>query len=52
MRRVAPHALSMLRGFNLMKQLEESKLWIDLNMLRLWDDRRTPWNLDAPDQGR
>ncbi|KAN27569.1 oxidoreductase [Mycobacterium tuberculosis 2094HD] len=45
MRRVAPHALSMLRGFNLMKQLEESKTVIGLNMLRLWDDRRTlePW---------
>lgn len=35
----------MLRGFNLMKQLEESKTVIGLNMLRLWDDRRTlePW---------
>lgn len=45
MRRVAPHALSMLRGFNLMKQFEESKTVIGLNMLRLWDDRRTlePW---------
>ncbi|WP_373200173.1 zinc-binding dehydrogenase [Mycobacterium marinum] len=45
LRRVAPHALSMLRGFNLMKQLEESKTVIGLNMLRLWDDRGTlePW---------
>ncbi|BCI88139.1 hypothetical protein NIIDMKKI_33450 [Mycobacterium kansasii] len=45
LRRVVPHALSMLRGFNLMKQLEDSKTVIGLNMLRLWDDRGTlePW---------
>ncbi|SOJ55517.1 Narbonolide/10-deoxymethynolide synthase PikA2, modules 3 and 4 [Mycobacterium simulans] len=45
LRRVAPHALSMLRGFNLMTQLEESKTVIGLNMLRLWDDRGSiePW---------
>ncbi|ORB82617.1 oxidoreductase [Mycobacterium kansasii] len=45
LRRVAPHALAMLRGFNLMKQLEDSKTVIGLNMLRLWDDRGTlqPW---------
>lgn len=45
LRRVAPHALSMLRGFNLLTQLEESKAVIGLNMLRLWDDRGTlePW---------
>jgi NADPH:quinone reductase-like Zn-dependent oxidoreductase len=45
MRRAAPQALSMLRGFNLIKQLEESKAVIGLNMLRLWDDRGTlePW---------
>ncbi|KAA1249632.1 zinc-binding dehydrogenase [Mycobacterium simiae] len=45
LRRVLPHALSMLRGFNLIKQLEESKTVIGLNMLRLWDDRGTlePW---------
>ncbi|BBX72983.1 zinc-binding dehydrogenase [Mycobacterium shinjukuense] len=45
LRRVAPHALFMVRGFNLMKQLEESKAVIGLNMLRLWDDRGTlePW---------
>ena len=41
----APHALAMLRGFNLMDQLSESKAVIGLNMLRLWDDRGTlePW---------
>jgi NADPH:quinone reductase-like Zn-dependent oxidoreductase len=45
LRRVAPHALAMLRGFNLLTQLEQSKAVIGLNMLRLWDDRGTlePW---------
>ena len=45
LRRAAPQALSMLRGFNLIKQLEESKAVIGLNMLALWDDRGTlePW---------
>ncbi len=35
----------MLRGFNLVKQLSESKTLIELNMLALWDDRGTlqPW---------
>ena len=35
----------MLRGFNLIHQLSESKAVIGLNMLRLWDDRGTlePW---------
>ena len=35
----------MLRGFNLMEQLSESKAVIGLNMLKLWDDRGTlgPW---------
>ena len=35
----------MLRGFNLLDQLSESKTVIGLNMLRLWDDRGTlePW---------
>jgi NADPH:quinone reductase-like Zn-dependent oxidoreductase len=43
--RAAPQALAMLRGFNLIKQVEESKTVIGLNMLRLWDDRGTlqPW---------
>jgi len=45
LRRAAPHALSMVRGFNLLTQLEDSKAVIGLNMLRLWDDRGTlePW---------
>ncbi|WP_310766726.1 zinc-binding dehydrogenase [Mycobacterium sp. Z3061] len=45
LRRAAPHALAMLRGFNLIDQLSESKTVIGLNMLKLWDDRGTlePW---------
>jgi NADPH:quinone reductase-like Zn-dependent oxidoreductase len=45
LRRAAPQALRMLRGFNLMKQMSDSKAVIGLNMLRLWDDRGTlePW---------
>jgi NADPH:quinone reductase-like Zn-dependent oxidoreductase len=45
LRVAAPHALTMLRGFNLLDQLSESKAVIGLNMLRLWDDRGTlePW---------
>jgi len=45
LRAAAPHALTMLRGFNLLDQLSESKAVIGLNMLRLWDDRGTlePW---------
>jgi NADPH:quinone reductase-like Zn-dependent oxidoreductase len=45
LRVAAPHVLAMLRGFNLMDQLSESKTVIGLNMLRLWDDRGTlePW---------
>jgi NADPH:quinone reductase-like Zn-dependent oxidoreductase len=40
-----PQAASMFRGFNLLKQLDESKSVIGLNMLGLWDDRGTlePW---------
>ena len=43
--RAAPQALRMLRGFDLVKQMSESKSVIGLNMLRLWDDRGTlaPW---------
>ncbi|MGO9508872.1 MAG: synaptic vesicle VAT-1 family membrane protein [Mycobacterium sp.] len=41
LRTAAPQALAMLRGFNLMDQLSESKAVIGLNMLRLWDDRGT-----------
>jgi NADPH:quinone reductase-like Zn-dependent oxidoreductase len=43
--RAAPQALAMVRGFNLVNQLNDSKTVIGLNMLRLWDDRGTlePW---------
>lgn len=43
--RAAPQALRMLRGFDLIKQMSESKAIIGLNMLRLWDDRGSlkPW---------
>jgi len=45
LRTAAPQALAMLRGFNLLDQLSESKAVIGLSMLRLWDDRGTlePW---------
>ncbi len=45
LRVAAPQALAMLRGFNLLDQLSDSKAVIGLNMLRLWDDRGTlePW---------
>jgi NADPH:quinone reductase-like Zn-dependent oxidoreductase len=41
----APQGLRMLRGFDLIKQMSESKAVIGLNMLRLWDDRGSlkPW---------
>jgi NADPH:quinone reductase-like Zn-dependent oxidoreductase len=43
--RAAPHALRMLRGFDLIKQMSASKTVIGLNVLTLWDDRGTlePW---------
>jgi NADPH:quinone reductase-like Zn-dependent oxidoreductase len=43
--RAAPQALRMVRGFDLIGQMRESKSVIGLNMLRLWDDRGTldPW---------
>ncbi|MFM9043671.1 MAG: synaptic vesicle VAT-1 family membrane protein [bacterium] len=43
--RALPQALRMMRGFNLIDQMGESKAVIGLNMLRLWDDRGTltPW---------
>lgn len=45
LRRVVPQALAMVRGFDLIKQMSESKTVIGLNMLALWDDRGTlePW---------
>jgi NADPH:quinone reductase-like Zn-dependent oxidoreductase len=43
--KVLPEALPMLRGFNLVEQMESSKAVIGLNMLTLWKDRGTldPW---------
>jgi NADPH:quinone reductase-like Zn-dependent oxidoreductase len=43
--RAAPEALPMLRGFNLIDQMHQSKAVIGLNMLTLWKDRGTlePW---------
>lgn len=43
--RAARAGLPMLRGFDLIKQMSDSKAVIGLNMLRLWDDRGTlqPW---------
>lgn len=45
MLKAAPKALRMLRGFNLIDQMGQSKAVIGLNMLRLWEDRGTlgPW---------
>jgi len=45
LRTALPQLLPMLRGFNLTKQISESKAVIGLNMLTLWDDRGTlePW---------
>jgi NADPH:quinone reductase-like Zn-dependent oxidoreductase len=43
--RAGRQALPMLRGFDLIRQMSDSKAVIGLNMLRLWDDRGTlgPW---------
>jgi NADPH:quinone reductase-like Zn-dependent oxidoreductase len=43
--RAARAGLPMLRGFDLIRQMSDSKAVIGLNMLRLWDDRGTlqPW---------
>jgi NADPH:quinone reductase-like Zn-dependent oxidoreductase len=43
--KVLPEALPMLRGFNLIEQMEASKAVIGLNMLTLWKDRGSlsPW---------
>ena len=45
MLKVLPKALPMLRGFNLIDQMQNSKAFIGLNMLTLWKDRGslTPW---------
>jgi NADPH:quinone reductase-like Zn-dependent oxidoreductase len=43
--RAVPHALRMVRGFNLIKQVSDSKSVLGLNMLRLWDAAGSlaPW---------
>lgn len=43
--KAAPQALRMVRGFDLMKQMADSKAVIGLNMLSLWKDRGSlePW---------
>lgn len=43
--RAALQGIRMVRGFDLIRQMSESKAVIGLNMLRLWDDRGTlqPW---------
>jgi NADPH:quinone reductase-like Zn-dependent oxidoreductase len=43
--KAAPEGLAMMRGFDLIKQMSESKAVIGLNMLSLWKDRGTlePW---------
>jgi len=43
--KAAPQALPMLRGFNLIQQMQDSKAVIGLNLLTLWKDRGTldPW---------
>ena len=45
LRTAAPQVLRMLRGFNLVEQMAQSKAVVGINMLRLWDDRGTlaPW---------
>ena len=45
MLKVLPKALPMLRGFNLIDQMQNSKAFIGLNMLTLWKDRGSlaPW---------
>jgi NADPH:quinone reductase-like Zn-dependent oxidoreductase len=45
LRTALPQLASMVRGFNLVKQFQDSKAVIGLNMLALWDDRGTlqPW---------
>ena len=43
--RVAPKAMQMIRGFSLMRLIDDSRAVIGLNMLRLWDQAGTlrPW---------
>lgn len=39
MRTAMPQALAMMRGFNLLQQLDESKTVVGLNIMGLWDER-------------
>jgi NADPH:quinone reductase-like Zn-dependent oxidoreductase len=48
LRNVVRNGLPMLRGFNLVKQMQESKAIIGLNVLTLWDDRGTLEPFVAP----
>jgi NADPH:quinone reductase-like Zn-dependent oxidoreductase len=45
LRRAVPQALRMMRGFDLLKQMHDSKSVIGLNVLTLWDDQGSlqPW---------
>jgi NADPH:quinone reductase-like Zn-dependent oxidoreductase len=45
LRRMLPEAARMFRGFDLIAQMSDSKSVIGLNLLRLWEDRRSlePW---------
>jgi NADPH:quinone reductase-like Zn-dependent oxidoreductase len=45
LRRAVPQALRMMRGFDLLKQMHDSKSVVGLNVLTLWDDRGSlqPW---------
>jgi NADPH:quinone reductase-like Zn-dependent oxidoreductase len=41
LRAMVRNGMPMLRGFNLIKQMQASKAVIGLNVLTLWDDRGT-----------
>jgi NADPH:quinone reductase-like Zn-dependent oxidoreductase len=45
LRRMLPEAVRMFRGFDLIAQMSDSKTVIGLNLLHLWEDRRSlePW---------
>lgn len=50
--KAAPQALRMVRGFDLMKQLGDSKTVVGLNILTLWKDRGSLQRWLAPLQER
>lgn len=39
LRATMPQALQMMRGFNLLKQIDDSKTVVGLNLMKLWEDR-------------